>query len=311
MTLSRPVILAHGGAGVGVMTAAQRDCLAEALAAGHAELRRGSPALRAVESTIRVLEGSGLFNAGVGSVLQLDGGRRMDASIMEGHELRAGAVSAVEGVRYPITVARLVMEETDHVLLMGKPASRVARHFGVERQPAPTPAQRKASRSRDVAQASRSKSWALYEQMMKAERSLAVACETVGAVALDEEGHLAAGASTGGAGVMLPGRVGDTPQIGSGVYADDEAGAVSMTGRGEGIIRITLAKDIVDRLATGAGPAAAARLSLHKLAMRIKGSAGALVLSPDGRFAIRHNTPRMAAGSWTGRGKPVVGDQFR
>jgi beta-aspartyl-peptidase (threonine type) len=308
---SRPVILAHGGAGVGAMTAAQRACLAEALAAGYAELIRGAPALRAVEITIRALEGSGLFNAGVGSVLQLDGGRRMDASIMEGRELRAGAVSAVEGVRYPITVARLVMEQTDHVLLMGKPATRFARHFGVDRQPAPTAAQRKASRSRDVARASRSKSWALYEEMMNTELGVAAACETVGAVALDVEGHLAAGASTGGAGIMLPGRVGDTPQIGSGVYADDEAGAVSMTGRGEGIIRIVLAKDIVDRLAAGSGPATAARLSLHKLASRIKGSAGALVLAPDGRFAIRHNTPRMAAGHWTGKGRPFVADRFR
>ena len=109
---------------------------------------------------------------------------------------------------------------------------------------------------------------------------------------------------------MLPGRVGDSSLIGSGVYADDESGAVSMTGLGEGIIRVAVAKEINDRLAAGHNPVRAAQMVLSKLAERVKGRAGALVLSADGRFAIKHLTPRMAAGYWGGRGKPVVADRF-
>jgi len=136
--------------------------------------------------------------------------------------------------------------------------------------------------------------------------------ETVGAVALDRKGNLAAGASTGGIAFMLPGRVGDSPLIGSGVYADNDAGAVSMTGLGESIMRIAVAKEIADRLERGASPAAATRQTLDKLVKRIKGgAAGALVLAPDGRFAIRHTTPRMCAGYQTGLGKPTVADRFR
>jgi beta-aspartyl-peptidase (threonine type) len=109
---------------------------------------------------------------------------------------------------------------------------------------------------------------------------------------------------------MLPGRVGDTPLIGCGVYADNAVGAISMTGIGEGIIRIAVAKEIADRLAAGAGPAAAAKRVLKKLVSRICGSAGALVLTPDGRLAIRHTTSHMAAGYWRGVGQPVVADRF-
>jgi beta-aspartyl-peptidase (threonine type) len=134
--------------------------------------------------------------------------------------------------------------------------------------------------------------------------------ETVGAVALDRQGRVAAGASTGGIALMLPGRVGDTPLIGAGVYADDAIGSVSMTGIGEGIIRLVMARAILDRIEAGATPAKAAWWMLDRLAARVQGQAGALVLSADGRFAIRHNTAHMAAGYWNGRGKPVVRDRF-
>ena len=136
--------------------------------------------------------------------------------------------------------------------------------------------------------------------------------ETVGAVALDRHGTVASGSSTGGIAFMLPGRVGDSPLIGCGVYADNDAGAVTMTGLGESIIRIAVAKEIADRLASGASPATATRLTLEKLVKRIEGgAAGALVLAPDGRFAIRHTTPTMCAGWWDGTGKPVAADRFK
>jgi beta-aspartyl-peptidase (threonine type) len=297
------------------MTGPQRRCLAGALRAGHDALRRGAPALAAVEATVRLLEASGLFNAGTGSRLQLDGRRRMDASIMEGHGLQAGAVAGIELVRHPITAARLVLEKTAHVLLAGSPATRLARHFKLEQQPPPTRAQRQAL-AREIRRMEKLPSsrrtlrlfTRLGDRIDTARR--ATGLETVGAVALDRQGTVAAGASTGGIALMLPGRVGDSPLIGCGVYADDEAGAVSMTGLGESIMRIAVAKDIMDRLAGGAAPATAARLVLAKLAVRVGGTAGALVLTKDGRFAIRHNTPRMAAGYWAGKGKPVVKDNY-
>lgn len=310
---SRPpdcVILAHGGAGAKIVTPAQLACLADALAAGHALLQRGGAATAAVEATIKIMEGSGLFNAGTGAHLQLDGARRMDASIMDGRALRAGAVAGIEHIRHPISAARLVMEKTAHVLLAGPHATRFAAHFKLERQtrrprrPALPPSQRNAMREAVTATGPQRRMLRLYRKMMGE--------ETVGAVALDTEGNVAAGSSTGGIAFMLPGRVGDSPLIGCGVYADNDAGAVSMTGLGESIIRIAVAKEIADRLSMGASPTAATKLTLEKLVRRIEGgAAGALVLAPDGRFAIRHTTPTMCASYWTGTGKPVVGDQFR
>ena len=297
------VILAHGGAGSKDLSPTQQDCLRLALQSGYELLRRGSPAIDAVEEAIRTMEASGLFNAGKGSRLQLDGARRMDASIMEGRALRAGAVAGIEQVRHPISAARLVMEQTAHVLLAGRHATRLARHFRLARQSPPSPGGR---RGQERPSGNQLKSLRLYRQL---ERH-----ETVGAVALDIHGTLAAGASTGGIAFMLPGRVGDSPLIGAGVYADDEAGAVCMTGVGESIIRMAAAKEIVDRMAAGAEPAVAAQLALDKLVRRIaivtEIAAGALALAPDGRFAIRHSSERMCAGYWTGQGDPIVADRF-
>jgi beta-aspartyl-peptidase (threonine type) len=302
---TRPIIAVHGGAGPRSMSSAQRGCLINALQAGFEVLRSGGSAIASVEAAIRVLESSGLFNAGLGSRLQLDGARRMDASIMDGRELRAGAVAAVEGIRHPITAARLVMQETNHVLLVGPPASRFARHFRVERQP--RLAKRQVFPKRDRKERGAQKTLALFKHLY---RLRSTGLETVGAVAVDRQGTVAAGASTGGIAFMLPGRVGDTPLIGCGVYADDEAGAVSMTGIGETIMRLVVAKEIVDRLAHGERPKKATAVVLERLIRRIDGSAGALVVSRDGRLAIQHVTPRMAAGYWNGRSRPFVSDQF-
>ncbi len=308
------LILAHGGAGARVVTPAQLACLADALAAGYAVMRRGGHSLDAVETTIRFLEASGLFNAGTGAHLQLDGVRRMDAALMEGRTLKTGAVAGIEAVRHPISAARLVMEKTAHILLIGPHATRFADHFKLERQPTPrrrpalAPATRNAKREAVTATGPQRRMLRLYRRMLGE--------ETVGAVAKDRKGTLAAGSSTGGIAFMLPGRVGDSPLIGCGIYADDEAGAVSMTGLGESIIRIAVAKEITDRMAMGVSPMTATRLVLEKLDRRIRkaegfGAAGALVLAPDGRFAIRHTTPTMCAGYCTGSGRPVVRDRFK
>ncbi|MBH0192977.1 MAG: hypothetical protein HP492_14720 [Nitrospira sp.] len=276
------------------MTAPQAACLQAALEIGYHLLDRGASSLAAVEQVIRVLEQSGLFNAGKGARRQLDGVRRMDASIMEGLSLRAGAVASIEGIVHPIAAARLVMEETHHVLLAGPMATVFARHFKLEGQ----------QTGRLIRRLS-------HGAMLKRKQLLRDRHGTVGAVALDRSGTVAAGASTGGIDRMLPGRVGDTPIIGCGVYADNQSGAVSMTGIGEGIMRVAAAKEICDRLALRQSPVAAAKVVLKKLVTRIDGAAGALVLAPNGRFAIRHVTPRMAAGWWDGNGTPTVGDQFQ
>jgi beta-aspartyl-peptidase (threonine type) len=281
------------------------------LQVGYHLLERGSSALIAVEQAIRVLERSGVFNAGTGSRLQLDGVRRMDASLMEGRELRAGAVASIERVVHPITVARLVMEHTDHVLLAGPPATAFAAHFKLKRQ---------LQHSRTRPSRTQSMASLLSRRPLRQDRPMTkgglafrerYGKETVGAVALDQAGTVAAGASTGGIDRMLPGRVGDTPLIGSGCYADDMSGAVSMTGLGEGIIRLAIAKSICHRLTQGDPPRSAVRWALKQLVARIRGAAGALVLAPDGRFAIAHVTPRMAAGWWDGRGQPTVNDRHR
>jgi beta-aspartyl-peptidase (threonine type) len=219
----------------------------------------------------------------------------MDAAIMEGFHLKAGAVASIEEIAHPITAARLILEETDHVLLVGPLAGRFARHFKLDRHHS-TRVSRRFS----------------YDGILtKQTRSTRDRHGTVGAVALDRFGTVAAGASTGGIDSMVPGRVGDTPLIGCGVYADNHSGAVSMTGIGEGIIRLVIAKSICDLLAMGKSPSVAARQVLRMLVSRISGSAGAIVLSPDGRFAIRHVTPHMAAGWWNGTGRPIVRGVFR
>jgi len=309
LTSSHPLILAHGGAGPRRLTPAQATCLADALASGYGILARGGPALIAVECTIGLLEQSGLFNAGRGANRQLDGMQRMDAAIMEGAHLKAGAVASIEGIVHPITAARLVMEDTNHVLLVGPPATRFAQHGQLEQLPSARLPRRNSGRSPRTSTAA-AQTMRLYRAMLRSKRTLKDQHGTVGAVALDRSGTVAAGASTGGIDSMLPGRVGDSPLIGCGVYADNQSGAVSMTGMGEGIIRLVIAKSICDRLVMGKSPVVAARQVLRILMSRIRGSAGALVLSPDGRFAIRHVTSHMAAGWWNGTGQPTVRGQF-
>lgn len=207
----------------------------------------------------------------------------------------------MDGIRHPISVARLVMEKTDHVLIAGSHATKLAQHFKLEEETGSGQAVPRATKAGGTAR--QSKTLKLYQAMKQ--------YDTVGAVVLDGNGTVAAGASTGGFAVMLPGRVGDTSLIGSGVYADNECGAVSMTGHGESIMRLVVAKQIAIGMKNGASPKRAGQRTLDELVRRIRGAAaGALVVAPDGRFAIRHTTPWMCAGYWNGRGTPVVADRF-
>ena len=268
-----------------------------ALLLGWEALRAGGPALDVVELVVRALEDDPHFDAAVGSRLTSDGRVELDASIMEGDRLRAGAVAAVEGLRHPVTVARMVMERSAHVLLAGRGARRFAKEHGAE-----LCSTRALLVGRELER---------YDRVRRGERIL-VDYEfrhgptgTVGAVALDRRGTLAAATSTGGIQHKLPGRVGDTPIVGAGTYADGRAGAASSTGWGEAILRAVLAKSAVDHMGFGKSPSAAGRAALRGLA-RLEGRGGLILIDRHGQVAAEFTTPRMARGIATERSGPKV-----
>jgi beta-aspartyl-peptidase (threonine type) len=280
---TKPIILVHGGAGFKPPRKGSLDLVAESLAAGYTVLLNGGPSINAVVAAITVMEDSGLFNAGLGGVLQMDGVQRLDASLMEGKGLKAGAVAGLEGFQNPIQAAQRVMD-TSHVLMTNLGAGRLAEGLS----PLPKPSKEsldKLSRLLDKETDMVQLYWKHFS--------------TVGAVAIDKEGNLAAGTSTGGTYAMLPGRVGDSPIIGAGTYAENATGAASCTGAGEYILRRALAKETC-MLMQGRTPASAARLSLKAL-LRIGGQAGLIALDRQGRFTIMHTTDYMASGYAKGK----------
>ncbi len=281
------ILIVHGGAGRRRPTKRSLQKLSEALAEGHGVLKNNGTALDAVVLAITIMEDSGLFNAGAGGALQLDGVRRLDASLMEGKDLQAGAVIGLEGIRNPMKAARMIMD-TPHVMLSNVGAGVIAKDL----EPLPWPDAKALQRLERIKKQERETA-AMYDEYFS----------TVGAVALDVHGDLAAGTSTGGSSAMLPGRVGDSPVIGAGTYADNASGAVSCTGRGEPIIRLSLAKEISMRLKTST-PSRSARLSLTRL-LRIGGRAGVVVLDSKGRFTIMHTTAYMASGYVSKKGMAV------
>ena len=266
-------------------------------------LRSGSNALDTVELAVRLLEDDPTFNAGRGSHLNGAGRVELDASIMDGSRLEAGAVAAVEGVRHPVSLARRVMEDSPHVFLVGKGAKTFAKLVGAE-----------LCRTRDLLMG---RELERYLRIRRGERNL-VELEfrsgkkapegplgTVGAVAVDRKRRVAAATSTGGTQDKAPGRAGDTGVIGAGTYADNRVGAVSCTGWGESILRVVLAKTTVDHMAGGATPARAGRSALAAV-RRVNGMAGLIMVDRHGRAGAVFNTPRMARGLATERGGPRV-----
>lgn len=302
-----PVALAvHGGAWniPDREVEAHRAGIEAALSLGWTLLRRGRRALDVVEAVVRALEDDPTFNAGRGAHLNRDGRVELDASIMEGTTLRAGAVAAVEGLRHPVSVARLVLARSPHVLLAGTGARRFARAMGAEL--CPTPA---LVVGRELER---------YRRIRKGDRTL-VTREfhdphgTVGAVALDARGRCAAATSTGGTQDKAAGRVGDTPIPGAGTWADDRLGAASSTGWGESILRTVLAKTAVDTLARRRAPSSASALAVRTLD-RVRGRGGVILIDRLGRAGAAFNTPRMARGLATERGGlrvSVLGEERR
>lgn len=292
--MTRPVLLAHGGAGAKRPNRGALAGLRKALAAGYAVLDDGGSALDAVVRAITHMESSGVYNAGKGGNLQLDGVRRLDASIMEGKTLQAGAVIGLEGFVNPILLARTAME-MNHKVFTNMGGHRIAEAEGLERLGAPD---EKSLKRLGRAIEAGGPALELYRKYFS----------TVGAVALDRSGTLAAGSSTGGVFAMLPGRVGDTPLIGSGIYVDNGLGAVSCTGRGEDILRLCLAKEVCMNMKNRTA-GEASFLSFKRVAS-MGFQAGILALDRKGRWSITHTTQHMPAGVASADGIET-GDAFR
>lgn len=314
----------HGGAGVmdretmGPETeASYRAAMHAALERGRATLAKGGTALDAVEAVVRGLEDDPLFNAGKGAVFTADGRNELDAAIMDGSSLKAGAVAGITGTKNPITLARAVMEKSPHVMLIGAGAETFGRQAGVEQA--------------DPSWFFTERRWQSLKKTLK-ERGLPVpprpagvgpepaplaaadmAYEdrkygTVGVVALDSAGHVAAGTSTGGTTAKLWGRVGDVPIIGAGTYANDRSCAVSATGTGEYFIRLGVARAICDLVELkGMSLQQAADEVIGNRLTALGGDGGVIAVTPDGQLVWSFNTSGMYRARQVAGGEPQVG----
>jgi beta-aspartyl-peptidase (threonine type) len=305
----------HGGAGVitkGSLTPERekeyRTKLEEAVLAGYKALQAGKSGLDAVEIAIRILEDSPLFNAGKGAVFTNEGKNELDASIMNGKTLAAGAVAGLRHVKNPITLARAVMEKSPHVMMIADGAEKFAKEQGIElvdekyfwTQPRWDSLQKILQEEKDKAAKPKGTSQSLAE--MPANKF-----GTVGAVALDKDGNLAAGTSTGGMTNKKYGRVGDAPIIGAGTYANNESCAVSATGWGEFFIRIGVARDICALMEYRAMPIQpAADLVIKQKLQKLGGDGGIIGLDKFGNIAISFNSEGMYRAYINSAGKPVV-----
>src|SRR5258706_7274646 len=299
-----PILAIHGGAGAiardapgASHEAAYRAALSAVLLAGQALLREGGSALDAVTEAVRLLEDCELFNAGKGAVYTQAGAHELDASVMDGATLAAGAVANVGRIRNPVLAARAVMECSEHILLVGSGAEDFARRQGVV-----------------LVDPGYFHTDARYRQWLRVRGLNGGApidpdgeCGTVGAVALDAQGNLAAAASTGGVTNKRPGRVGDTAIIGAGCYASNRTAAVSATGVGEAFMRTVAAYDVAARIAyAGATLQQAAYQVIMELLPAHQGRGGLIALDAQGKLALPFNTEGMYRGYVRGGEAPVT-----
>ena len=304
MTGQRWRLVIHGGAGSmrpnSLSPEAEkcaRDGLEAALAAGSAILERREGAVDAVEATVRVLEEDACFNAGRGSVLTADGCIELDAAIMDGRDRSAGAVAGLRTTRAPVSLARLLMERGPHVFLSGRGADEFARSAGIEQV---------ANSWFEVPERRRQ----LHELLAADGFDDEVKYGTVGAVAVDIDGHVAVATSTGGLTAKRWGRVGDSPLIGAGTYADDRAAAVSATGSGEYFIRTVAAHQLAERVRLGGQSLQQALDAVLADIESLGGKGGLIAVAPDGEAAWGFTTPAMYRGmaDSTGRTVAIYGD---
>lgn len=321
----------HGGAGVitkGSLSPEKekeyRAKLEEAVLAGYKALQNGKSGLDAVETAIRILEDSPLFNAGKGAVFTNDGKNELDASIMEGKTLMAGAVAGLHHVKNPITLARAVMEKSEHVMMVGDGAEKFAKDQKIElvdekyfwTQPRWDSLQKILKEEKEAKEKGKGNISAndgflmknpLYAEMTETEKLPQNRFGTVGAVALDKDGNLSAGTSTGGMTNKKYGRVGDAPIIGAGTYANNVSCAVSATGWGEFFIRLSVARDICSLVEYRALPVQqAADMVIKQKLQKAGGDGGIIAIDPFGNMAISFNSEGMYRAYINSEGKPVV-----
>jgi beta-aspartyl-peptidase (threonine type) len=296
----KPVIVVHGGAGAWNPERSQPglEGVKKAAKTGFEILKHGGSAVDSVVEAVAVMEDAGAFNAGYGSSLNIDKRVEMEASIMDGKTLQAGAVGLLEDVKNPVCLARIVMKNTDHVFVVGEGAEKLAEMFNLERREPTTELRLKYYENQRKALLEGKLKLPKLANLIKSYPEL-FTLETVGAVALDKEGNVAAATSTGGFPLKLPGRIGDSPLIGCGNYADNQAGACSATGVGEIAIRLVLSKTVCDFMESGKTAEEAVELAIKIVNRRIPdvyNSMGLIAVDVYGRVGAAHNSPNLC---WT------------
>jgi beta-aspartyl-peptidase (threonine type) len=293
----RPVIVVHGGAGTWQPERSQPglEGVKRAAKKGFEILENGESAVDSVMEAVMVMEDDGTFNAGYGSSLNIEKGIEMEASIMDGKTLQAGAAGLLKDIKNPVRLARLVMEKTDHIFVVGEGAEKLAKIFSLERRNPITELRLKYYEQQKKTLFDGKFELPRLAGLVKAYPEL-FNLETVGAVALDKDGNVAAATSTGGFPLKLPGRIGDSPLIGCGTYADNQAGACSATGVGEIAIRLVLAKTVCNCMENGKAAEEAAELAIKLVNKRILATynhMGLISIDAHGGIGAAHNSPNM------------------
>ncbi len=293
----KPVMLVQGGAGTWQPERSKPGLLGvgRSVETGFDVLKKGGSAFDAVTEAVASMEDDGVFNAGYGSSLNIDGQIEMEASIMDGKTLRAGATGLLRDIKNPVRLARIVMEDTDHVFVVGEGAERLANIHNLPRKDPFTDLRLKYYREQKKAFLEGKTELPKLSELAKKNPNM-FKLETVGAVALDKDGNVAAATSTGGFPLKLPGRIGDSPIIGSGTYADNEAGACSATGVGEIAMRLVLSKTACNFMGDGKTAQEAVESSIKLVNRRIPfgyNHMGLAAVDMHGRVGVAHNSPNM------------------
>ncbi|MEM3699309.1 MAG: isoaspartyl peptidase/L-asparaginase [Candidatus Bathyarchaeia archaeon] len=293
----KPAIAVHGGAGTWQPERSQAGLAGVKKAAekGFEILKNDGTALDSVMEAVAVLEDEGVFNAGYGSSLNIEKEIEMEASIMDGKTLQAGAAGLLKDIKNPVRLARIVMEKTDHVFVVGEGAEKLAKLYNLERRNPLTELRLKYYEQQKKALLDGKFELPKLAELIK-EHPEIFQLETVGAVAIDKNGNVAAATSTGGFPLKLPGRIGDSPLIGCGNYADNHAGACSATGVGEIAIRLVLAKTACNYMENGKTAQEAAEMAINLVNKRITStynSMGLIAIDTHGRIGAAHNSPNL------------------
>ncbi len=304
MNRLEPAIIVHGGAGrwsivfelaeekgLDITEETVIDGVRDAAMAGYKVLKTGGSAVDAVTEAIAVMEGSGIFNAGVASALSASGEILMDAGIMDGSTRLAIGVLCLKYPKHPIRLARILLGKTSHTILGCEYADRLAEKYGLEKHPGPHPrAIAMHEWAKKMLEENREETYTANKELLE---KLGLIADTVGAVAIDKKGNIAAGVSTGGTNYKIPGRIGDSPIPGAGYYALNNVGGAAATGLGEAIILTSLTTRIINNLEEGQDPYTAGRKALETLEKLTGGKAGAIILDKNGQHAAVYNTEAM------------------